>query len=65
MPKVSRLEVIQTGARRRWTLEDADSDDFARGFRFDLAHPSDLMSPGVERRSGVAFLASAQPRGQS
>ncbi len=22
MPKVSRLEVIQTGARRRWTLEE-------------------------------------------
>ncbi len=35
MPKVSRLEVIQTGARRRWTLEEkrrivAESDRGAR-----------------------------------
>jgi transposase len=35
MPKVSRLEVIQTGARRRWTLEEkrrivAESDSGAR-----------------------------------
>jgi transposase len=35
MPKVSRLEVIQTGARRRWTLEEkrrivAESDHGAR-----------------------------------
>jgi transposase len=35
MPKVSRLEVIQTGARRRWTLDEkrrivAESDSGAR-----------------------------------
>jgi transposase len=35
MPKVSRLEVIQTGSRRRWTLEEkrrivAESDCGAR-----------------------------------
>jgi transposase len=35
MPKVSRLEVIQTGSRRRWTLEEkrrivAESDRGAR-----------------------------------
>ena len=35
MPKVSRLEVIQTGARRRWTLEEkqrivVESDSGAR-----------------------------------
>src|SRR5215470_5929156 len=35
MPKVSRLEVIQTGARRRWTLEEkrrivAESDSGVR-----------------------------------
>jgi len=35
MPKVSRLEVIQTGARRRWTVEEkrrivAESDKGAR-----------------------------------
>jgi transposase len=35
MPKVSRLEVIQTGARRRWTLDEkrrivAESDNGAR-----------------------------------
>ena len=35
MPKVSRLEVIQTGSRRRWTLEEkrrivAESDNGAR-----------------------------------
>jgi transposase len=35
MPKVSRLEVIQTGARRRWTLEEkrrivAEGDSGAR-----------------------------------
>ena len=35
MPKVSRLEVIQTGSRRRWTLEEkrrivAESDSGTR-----------------------------------
>ena len=47
MPKVSRLEVIQTGSRRRWTLEEkrrivAESDSGARQVsatarRYDLS----------------------------
>ncbi|UGY16792.1 hypothetical protein HAP48_0004445 [Bradyrhizobium septentrionale] len=43
----------------------ADSDDLARVYRFDLAHHSDLMSPGARGVLAVWFLASAKPRGQS
>ena len=51
----------------------ADSDDVARvcrfevaqGFRDDLAHLSDLISPGGETFWLVGSVASAKPRGQS
>jgi hypothetical protein len=52
---------------------DADSDDLARAYRFDLAQDSEmvsptipiLMSPGAGGVLAVLFLASAKPRGQS
>jgi hypothetical protein len=51
----------------------ADSDDVARvyrfevarGFRDDVAHLSDLISPGDEAFWPVGSLASDKPRGQS
>ncbi|RXH42727.1 hypothetical protein XH94_00045 [Bradyrhizobium zhanjiangense] len=53
--------------------EAADSDEVARvyrfevalGFRDDVAHLSDLISPGGEAFWPVGSLASVKPRGQS
>jgi hypothetical protein len=54
-------------------VEFADSDDVARvyrfevarGFRDDVAHLSDLISPGDEAFWSLGSLALDEPRGQS
>ncbi len=61
MPKVSRLEVIETGARRRWTLEEkrrivAESD---RGTRqVSATGASCSLGGGWRARDGWAGMPS-------
>jgi hypothetical protein len=58
---------------QRLGRQSADSDDLARVYRFDLAqdseddlaHHSDLISPGARGVLAIWFLALAKPRGQS
>lgn len=67
-PLLSDLERIVTVAIQR-----ADSDEVAqayryevaRGFRDDVAHLSDLISPSGEAFWPAGSLASVKPRGQS
>jgi hypothetical protein len=49
IPEVSRLEVIRTGARRRWTLEEKRR--MVSNMRIPMIAPgySDLVSPRIPR----------------
>jgi len=63
MPKVSRLEVIQTGSRRRWTLEEkrrivAESDSGTRQVS------ATARRYGLVDRSVVHLAAAGQRKGR-
>ena len=57
--------------RKAFTRADSDEVaqayryEVARGFRDDVAHLSDLISPGGEAFWPVGSLALSEPRGQS
>ncbi|WFU41787.1 hypothetical protein QA640_04545 [Bradyrhizobium sp. CB82] len=66
------LADFEISISERW-LQAADSDEVARvyryevarGFRDDVAHLSDLISPGGEAFWPVDSLALGEPHGQS
>ena len=71
--RTAKVPGIRRRQRTTWWHQCADSDEVAqayryevaRGFRDDVAHLSDLISPSGEAFWPAGSLASVKPRGQS